>query len=383
MSADNTYTARLERLRNRTLAIFHSRNPTLRELGATPMDESTRQQRRLGQVRLVIQPPEGPSYTVDPCCQTTCSPVCPVSTLEENTPFLFPVSIGDSGFQDFINDIYGTSTPIPDPPVDYSESEFIVLLYPSYCNSTSQTVHVLSDSAVVPSQITDLGPSPPIPDSPFPDGLGGAVIIYPSAGFTNITLTASNSCSSSTGNAQFFCFLAGSPVTMADGTTKPIETVAVGDRVVGAFSEINTVTGTLSSNLGFVSITNINGEHKTTAPHPHIAADHKFCCTDPLTLTKFAYGKSFPLRGEDGKLEARVIKGVNPDRITKLEVGTILQTQTGPRTVTALENIRMPPSTRVYHLTTDGSHSYLVDGYAVAGGATEEDFDYDTWTPRA
>jgi hypothetical protein len=68
--------------------------------------------------------------------------------------------------------------------------------------------------------------------------------------------------------------------------------------------------------------------------------------------------------------------------LTKLEVGTILQTQTGPRAVMTLETIRMPASTRVYHLTTNGSHSYRVDGYAVAGGATEDDFDYDSWTPR-
>jgi hypothetical protein len=169
---------------------------------------------------------------------------------------------------------------------------------------------------------------------------------------------------------------------MADGSTKPIETVAAGDRVMGAFGEINTVTGSLSNLLGFVPITNINGEHKATAPHPHITSDHKFCCTDTVTLTRFAYGRRFPIIGADGSIEARVIKGVKPERITKLEVGTVLQTLTGARTVTTLETIRMPPSTRVYHLTTDGSHSYTVDGYAVAGGATEDDFNYDTWTPR-
>lgn len=392
MSADNTYTARLERLRNRTLAIFHSRNPTARELGATPMDESTRQQRRLGQIRLVIQPPEGPAYEVAPCCpaSTTCEPVCPIEF--ENSPGVGLLDLVDLssipfGFdynQEQVNLLYGTPTPLPEPPVGYPFRYGLIVIIPTYCNATQVSIQLLDEIGnIVPASITNLGLVPP----PGNEIASYVFVLYPTIdpGITSFTIpvTVSNSCSSSTGNAQFFCFLAGSPVTMADGTTKPIETVAVGDRVIGAFGEINTVTGTLSNNLGFVPITNINGEHKTTAPHPHIAADHKFCCTDPLTLTKFAYGRSFPLRGADGSIESRVIKGVNPDRITKLEIGTVLQTQTGPRPVTTLETIRMPATTRVYHLTTDGSHSYLVDGYAVAGGATEEDFDYDSWTPRA
>jgi hypothetical protein len=285
--------------------------------------------------------------------------------------------------QEEINALYGTPTPIPPPPEGYSFDLGIFMFTQVYCNATQITVRVLDGNGdEIPStSITNLGLVPQ------PNDIGYYFIIYPGPSaeeqiLGSISVTVSNECSSSSGDAQPFCFLAGSPVALADGTTKPIETVAVGDRVIGAFGEINTVTGTLSNNLGFVSITNINGEHKATAPHPHIRADHKFCCTDTLSLTKFAYGRSFPLKGADGKTEARVIKGVNPERITKLQVGTVLQTLTGPRTVTTLETIRMPASTRVYHLTTDGSHSYMVDGYAVAGGATEEDFDYDTWTVR-
>jgi hypothetical protein len=297
------------------------------------------------------------------------------------------VDVSDEPFglnilQSNINALYGVPTPIPPPPVGYSFDAGIVVYSPIYCNATQITVQVLDGSGnVVPStSVTNLGLAP----QPNIREIGYVIIVYPgptAIALSAVLVTASNSCSSSTGEA--FCFLAGSPVALADGTTKPIETVNVGDRVIGAFGEINTVTGTLSNNLGFVSITNINGEHKTTAPHPHITVDHKLSCTDTFTLTKFAYGRSFPLKGADGTIESRVIKGVNPERVTKLKVGTVLQTLTGPRPVTSLETIRMPPSTRVYHLTTDGSHSYTVDGYAVAGGATEEDFDYDAWTPRA
>lgn len=294
------------------------------------------------------------------------------------------VPFGFNVVQESINTIYGTPTTIPPPPDGYSFDFGLVVETPVYCNATQITIRVLDENGddIPSTSITNLGlvPQPSISE------IGYIFIIYPGPTAyivqPRISVTVSNACSSSSGDAQFFCFLAGSPVALADGTTKPIETVAVGDRVIGAFGEINTVTGTLTNNLGFVPITNINGEHKTTAPHPHIRADRKLCCTDTLTLTKFAYGRSFPLKGADGKTEARVIKGVNPERITTLQIGTVLQTLTGPRTVATLETIRMPASTRVYHLTTDGSHSYMVDGYAVAGGATEEDFDYDTWTPR-
>lgn len=387
-NADNSYTERLARLRQRTQAIFHVRNPDIREGNAIP--ESVRQSRALGQIRITLEGPEGTLTTVEPCCPTICEPVCPVS--EDNASGIGPIDLvnvdsdpfGFNVLQAEINTLYGTPTLIPPPPEGYSFELGIFLLTQIYCNATQITVRVLDENGndIPSTSITNLGLAPQPNDQDF----GYIFIIYPGPTADpfppRVVVTVSNECSSSSGDAQTFCFLAGSPVTLADGTTKPIETVAVGDRVIGAFGEINTVTGTLSNNLGFVSITNINNEHKTTAPHPHIRADYKLCCTDTLTLTKFAYGRSFPLKGADGKTEARVIKGVNPERITKLQVGTVLQTLTGPRTVTTLETIRMPASTRVYHLTTDGSHSYLVDGYAVAGGATEEDFDYDTWTPR-
>ena len=391
-NADNSYTARLARLRSRTQAIFRVRNPDLREFGpggdATP--ESVRQSRALGQIRITLEGPAGTISTVEPCCPVTCEPVCPISI--DYAPVFGPIDLVDVssepfGFnvlQEVFNDLYGTPTTIPPPPVGYAFDDGLFVITPVYCNATQASIRVLDDSGneIPLTSITNLGLVP----QPNIQGVGYIFVIYPgpSASFPpTMPVTVSNECSSSTGDAQSFCFLAGSPVALADGGSKPIERVVVGDRVIGAFGEINTVTGTLSNNLGLVSITNIHGEHKTTAPHPHITADHKLSCTDTLTLTKLAYGRSFPLKGADGKIEARVIKGVGRERIEKLQIGTVLQTLTGPRPVTSLETIRMPMNTRVYHLTTDGSHSYTVDGYAVAGGATEEDFDYDTWTPRA
>lgn len=333
------------------------------------------------------------------CATAACEAVCPVSTIPPidsttNTPIIFPgdlsgsdIGIPVSAIESFLSEIYETPITITQP-IGYPYESFIFMLFPPYCNATNFTPILTVDGSPQTFQSTQFGPSSYVNFLYGEQGIGGVFIIFPNfdlstvSGQVSVSLTASNSCSSSTGEAGFFCFLAGTPVALADGTSKPIEQVVVGDRVIGAFGEINTVTGTLSNKLGFVPIININGEHKTTAPHPHIAADHTFQCADTLSLTKFAYGKAFPITGAEGVKERRVIKGVNPSRIKKLEVGAVLQTLTGPRTVNTLETIRMPATTLVYHLTTDGSHSYTVDGYAVAGGATEDDFDYDAWVPR-
>jgi hypothetical protein len=82
-NADNSYTGRLARLRQRTQAIFRVRNPDAREFGpggdATP--ESIRLSRALGQITVTLESPAGTISTVEPCCPVTCEPVCPVSTI--------------------------------------------------------------------------------------------------------------------------------------------------------------------------------------------------------------------------------------------------------------------------------------------------------------
>lgn len=401
-NADTSYTARLAQLRQRTQAIFHVRNPALREFGTggDAVPESIRQSRALGQITFTLESPAGVLTTVPPCCPTApCEPVCPVSTVplfdpNSNTPFLIPgdLSGDETGvpiefLNDFLSGLYNNVPITITPPSGYPYDTFLVIVFPPYCNATDYSVTITNNDIPVPLQTTSLGPSTNTEFIYGQQGVGGTIIVFPDIDLPestdlSIRLTVSNSCSSSTGDATFFCFLAGSPVTMADGTSKPIETVVVGDRVVGAFGEINTVEGLQVNPLGLATISNINGEHKTTSHHPHISPDYKFCCVHPLGLSSLTYGKQHWVTGENGITEKRLMKGVRPDRITKLDVGMSLQTNTGPRTITSIERVPMPYTTPVYHLAVSGSHTYLVDGYAVSGWPNEDDFNYDTWTPR-
>ena len=173
------------------------------------------------------------------------------------------------------------------------------------------------------------------------------------------------------------CFLARSPVTLVDGSTKAIDDIQVGDVVRGAFGEHNTVIALKQGTLGDGKMCKINDEHVTTLNHPHITSDKKFVsCKGVLTdrhseiidaVSDEAYYALFELK-----------RG----RIQPLQIGTQLQTVDGPANVRTIEPLDLPPSTAIYNLSVSGSHTYFVNGYAVTGDMKESDFDVDTWSSR-
>ena len=209
---------------------------------------------------------------------------------------------------------------------------------------------------------------------------------YDNSTFT-FTLEGSNACSSTSGQTHlshidYCCFVEGSLVTMGDGSTKPIEQVNVGEVVLGAFGEKNTVMGLQKPRVGFTKVVNINNEHKTTINHPHIGPDRGFYCVDSSSLPTYVYGKDHIVIERDNKVVVRTMTGATSVPMQTLQVGTQLQTITGPRAVNTIEPVNMSPFTQVYHLAVDGSHTYIVDGYAVAGWADDKDFDYTSWTRK-
>ena len=94
------------------------------------------------------------------------------------------------------------------------------------------------------------------------------------------------------------------------------------------------------------------------------------------------YGKKHTVILANGSTERRTMPGVAKERLLKLTEGVVLQTVTGPRSVTSITYEPISPFTKVYHLVVGGSHTFLVEGYAVTGWANESDFDYDAWTPK-
>jgi hypothetical protein len=261
-----------------------------------------------------------------------------------------------------------TSGPAPEPPYTNADWQYTLSWDPvpgatSYVITLDATQTVLS--ITYPTATT-------------------ATVVFVLAGDTVVTLTALNSCGSSTSSLDNQpCFLEGSLVTMADYSTKPVELVCVGDVVLGAFGEPNTVLALHRPLLGEAKMCRINGEHSTTNHHPHIGADKRIYCGDPTTVWTQTYGREHDVLLADGVPGRMFLHGLKRDRILQLHCGVDLKTVEGSRNVRSLEVYEMPPETQLYNLVVGGSHTYHVEGYAVTGWPREDDFDYDAWVPIA
>jgi hypothetical protein len=340
-NADNSYEGRTQRLRSRTLAAFRANNPTAPEAGRYIFDESTRVVRRMGQMRVTVQPAEGETYTI-PCCS------CDAPTISGFTPGDFIPTEPNFTFNVTWNPVPGTTASFNVTPGGCGDT----ITSQSYTITGPGSANVVADVGSASCDVT-------------------------------ITMTLTSSCGSATASGPAgVCFLAGACVTLADGTEKLIEDVLVGDSVLGAFGETNTVLALHRPLLGENRMCSINGDHHTSNHHPHIGAGKQFYSNDIAWLQKATYGQEHNVINAVGEVESRMLHGLRSDRMIPMAVGVELKTVTGSRPVESLDVYNMAPETQLYNLVIGGSHTYFVDGYAVTGWPREDDFDYDAWAPR-
>ena len=325
---DTSYLVRTLHRQSRVLASFKMMNPVGPEQGPNQgTDQSTLVKRRLGSLRFV----DNGIYQESPAVQP-------------------PAGITNINITNI--NLVGPSCIIT---VNWTPDPY----------ATSYNVAVYSTGAVVNS-VSNNGATFTV----VGDGLG-----------ITFGVVSSNALGIKTVQGVTGCFLKGAPVNMADGSTKPIEEVAIGDTVTGAFGEINTVIALHRVTVGSSVMFKINGEHDTTSHHPHISVDKLIYAVDPAVVDGHYYGKSHLVIGPDGPAMMKM-HGLMPGRVKTMEVGAHLKSIEGGRPVTTLEQYSLPPETPLYHLVIDGSHTYHVNGYAVTGWAREDDFDYDAWTPK-
>lgn len=306
--------------------------------GVKSTDASTWIAVKEGRMGRRIQPAQGPAYDLPGCC--------PCSGDALDVSFITYTSSAPQGYTiGFIlswNTIQGASS----YTVTVDTSDNFIVEYPSLTTANVYINWISSD------------PEP----------------IY------NFTVTA-NACDAVGNVEQAPCFLAGSMVQMADGSQKAIEDVAVGDVVLGAFGEANPVFALHRPLLGSAHMNLINGEHSTTAHHPHVSVDRGFYCSEPATVENATYGQEHEVIDGTGVVK-RFLHGLKKGRVQRLDLGIVLKTVEGGRSVTSLETYNLPPETQLYNLVTGGSHTYHVDGYAVTGWPREDDWDYDNWCPK-
>jgi len=363
---------RIRLLKAQTLARFHKENPQIPDMANRGQSALTLLLREVG---------------TENDCGVCCVPIGDLSGA-----YGLPLSnnSSDGFYYELLASALGITIPAPPPgfPTDNTNYGALVLIIPSQDPTTVYNIILTTNSGRISSNIYNLGLVNNVSDGIFfPTGNYIVFALWPLSivdigSYFNVEVIARNACSASTEDAQFGCFLEGSPVCMGDGSFKPIEKVAVGDRVRGAFGEINTVMALHRPLLGAGSMIVINGEHSATAHHPHISVDRNFYLAQPEILAGLTYGKKHTVILADGTKEKRVMTGVNKSRLLKLTTGIELQTITGGRVVNTLEYKPMSPMTQVYHLVVSGSHTYIVEGYAVAGWCDESDFNYDTWIAK-
>jgi hypothetical protein len=190
-------------------------------------------------------------------------------------------------------------------------------------NSTLTTINpnmVITSSVETNTVVTKKHVVDFVPD-PVPDGGGGG----------------------GDGSGGSSCFVAGSSVTLADGSCINIEDVKIGDRLKG-FASINTVLGFDHPKIESRKIYGFNGKGRfVTAEHP---------------LKTLDGWKS--LSPEATHAEKPSLDYLN---ITKLEIGDWLITETGIEQIESIEEYSdQNPDELLYNFVLDGDNTYYVNG---------------------
>ena len=340
-TADYTHNSRTSALRAKTLAVFHRLNPNVRELQNAQYSQNELLVQQVGAMPLVIQPPTNPRYMTDVCCCTD---------LGEITGF----TVSDYSY-------------IPDDTFSWT------ITWDLLPNATS---YIITSNVNYPYTVSYTDSTTAVLTVSYTPGYDSNIPL-------DITLTVRNNCTSvSTSATRYPCFLVGSPVTMADGSCKPIEDVQVGDKILGAFGEINTVLALHRPLLGTAQMVKINNEHSSSSHHPHISADKQFYCAHPARVDNQTYGRTHDVIDASGNTVQRMLHGLKKGRAQVMTLGLNLKTVEGSRVLETLEIYELPPETQLYNLVVNGSHTYYVEGYAVTGWPREDDFDYEAWVAK-
>lgn len=143
-----------------------------------------------------------------------------------------------------------------------------------------------------------------------------------------------------------WCFVVWTKVTLVNGVLVPIETVKVGDILLGEHWSHNIVEETKNHVYSW-NIYSINGSSY------FVSANHPFMSTK--------WRKSFdPEWSLNEKFDLP---------ISQLEIGDVLVTDHGLERVNSFDYIIQPQT--VYNFTVSGNHTYYADGYLVHNNVTD------------
>jgi hypothetical protein len=160
------------------------------------------------------------------------------------------------------------------------------------------------------------------------------------------------------------CFVAGTRVAMADGTSRPIELVEGGERVLGRDGRVNRVLAVHRPLLGDRHLYALNGgPFFVTAGHPIWSATG-WKAVDPVAaaaeVPQLAVGR---LAVGDQLLVLAAV--AVPALAGHSDSDEPLDVEQGPLLLSSLEGRPADPATPLYNLHLDGDHTYFADDLLV------------------
>ncbi|EKP0262342.1 hypothetical protein JFQ93_003675, partial [Aeromonas sobria] len=174
------------------------------------------------------------------------------------------------------------------------------------------------------------------------------------------------------------CFIAGTRITMADGSIRPIETLRAGEQVLDQHGGSNRILAVEQVILGKRRLYGIN--HLApffTAEHPLLTTRGWAAISPAMTRTENPQLTVLPLF-TGMQIVCRSVPGMVTGNLA-------LQPQPELLLVESLCWIEAPPTTALFNLLLDGSHSYIAnelivhnkdgDGGGDSGGGSGSDSD--------
>ena len=144
------------------------------------------------------------------------------------------------------------------------------------------------------------------------------------------------------------CFVQGTPVTMADGSTKSIENVKIGDQLLGKDGVVNTVLECVRPTLGNRTLVSFNNRAPfMTNDHPVLMKDGTWKSIDP-DATNAEYPELSDLN------------------IGQLAVGDTVATSDGAGfKISSIEEHADKEDLQLYNFSLDGNNTYVADNLVV------------------
>ena len=148
---------------------------------------------------------------------------------------------------------------------------------------------------------------------------------------------------------------------MADGTSRPIETIQAGDAVLGREGKINRVTYVDTPPLGTRLLYGLNGSQ------PFVTSEHPFATPDGWKAIDPAATKR-----ENPNIPVQRLK--IGDRLLTLAAvripamaggGDAAEIRMDPVPLQSLIGVPANPSTQLYNLLLDGDHAYFANDFLV------------------